>query len=68
MSAKRIEEVLIEYAIQMDNQCMFLPQEKVGSFTELRSTDVSAALLLCCVCAVGVDSGVTGMASQLQLQ
>lgn len=42
---RRIVEVLDEYAIQMDNQCMFLPQEKVGAFTDLRSTEFLSSFM-----------------------
>jgi structural maintenance of chromosomes protein 5 len=35
-----IQAAMESYAIQMDNKCMFLPQEKISSFTELNSEEV----------------------------
>lgn len=36
----QIKALMARYSIQMDNACMFLPQEKIGAFTELNSEDV----------------------------
>lgn len=42
--AEEVMKVMEHFSIQMDNSCMFLPQEKIGKFTELSSDSVSGAI------------------------